>query len=97
MKNKVVRAIISDTTGRFIKSQIEIDDPMEAALMSFAIERLLEEFQVQQEQGLMINKILKDLGRDDFEHTEFQEEIIKYLSNMVEALKVKNEILTIVE
>ena len=97
MKNKVVRAITSDTTGMFIKSQIEIDDPMEAALIAMAVESLLKQFQLQQKQDLRINKILKDLGRDDFEDIEIEELAVKYLSDMAEALKVKNEIVTVVE
>lgn len=97
MKNKVVRAVTTGTTGMFIKSHIEIENPMEAALITMAVEKLLKQFKEQQEQCLKINEILKDLGRDDFEDNEIQELSIEYLTNMVEALKVKNEILTIVE
>lgn len=93
MKNKVVRTI---TTGMYVKSQIEIENPMEAALITMAVDNLLKQFEVQQKQDLTINKILKDLGRDDFENTEIQELAIKYLADMSEALKVKNEILTVV-
>ncbi|MFR1908625.1 MAG: hypothetical protein ACLS28_24115 [Clostridium neonatale] len=94
MKNKVVR---TKETGMYIKSQIEIDDPMEAALISMAVEILLKEFLEQQKLDTKINEILEQLGRDDFENTEIQELAIKYLTDMVESLKVKNEIVTIVE
>ncbi|WP_288326621.1 hypothetical protein [uncultured Clostridium sp.] len=94
MKNNVLR---TKGTGMFIKSQIDIKDPMEAALISMAVEILLKEFLEQQKLDTKINQILEDLGRDDFENTDIQELAIKYLTDMVESLKVKNEIVTIVE
>lgn len=93
MKNNVLR---TKGTGMYIKSQIEIDDPMEVALISMAVEILLKEFLEQQKLDTKINQILEDLGRDDFENTDIQEMAIDYLAKMSEELKVNNEILTVI-
>lgn len=94
MKNKVVR---TKETGMYIKSQIEIDDPMEIALITMAVEKLLKEFLEQQKLDTKINERLEDLGWDDFENTKIQELAIEYLTKMSDELEIKNEILTIVE
>lgn len=92
MKNYVQRLPVGNT-GVFMHSIIEMDDPMEMTLIVIALEKLLK------------NKteelsLLKDWYKVDKSYKgtiKITEEVIKYLTDMIESLKVKNEVVSLVE
>lgn len=92
MKNYVQRLPIGNI-GAFMHAIIEMDDPMEMTLIVIALEKLLE------------NKkhelyLLKDWYKVDKSYKgtiKLTEEVIKYLTDMIESLKVKNEVVTLVK
>lgn len=92
MKNYVQRLPIGNI-GAFMHSIIEMDDPMEMTLIVIALEKLLES----KKHELCL---LKDWYKVDKSYKgtiKITEEVINYLTDMIESLKVKNEVLTLVK